>query len=236
MEKLSVAICEDSPADRDRMEAVLASADIACRCEWFEDGESFLARFSYGKYDLVLLDIYMGEMAGVEVARRIRETDPDVMLAFVTTSADFAMEGYRNRVERYVLKPYREEEVHEVLASAARRIEALGERALVVAGEVIPLSRIRYAEQNNHTTVLHLMEGEIRRTGRLDDIERELPCPPFYRGHKSFLVNLDHVRRIDHDLKAFEMDDGRYAYIRRASVREAQRVFEARLIERTRAL
>ena len=219
------------------MEVAVASADIPCNCEWFENGESFLALFSPGKYDLVFLDVYMDTLSGVEVAKRIRMVDKDVMLAFVTTSDDFAMEGYRSRVERYVLKPYQEADIHEVLASAARRAGAQRERTLVIAGEAIPLSRIRYAEQNNHTTIIHLVEGgEIRRTGRLDDIEQELPCPPFYRGHKSYLVNLDHVRRVNHDLKAFEMDDGRYTYIRRASVREAQRVFEARLIERTRAL
>jgi DNA-binding LytR/AlgR family response regulator len=237
MEKLSIAICEDSPEDRRCMESALESAGIPCACDWFENGESFLEGFSYGKYDLVLLDVYMGEMTGVEVARLVRETDSDVMLAFVTTSEDFAMEGYRSRVERYLLKPYQENDVHEILASAARRVESQQEAALTVAGETIPISRIRYAEQNNHTTIIYLMGGnEVRRTGRLDDIDSQLPSPPFYRSHKSYLVNLDHVKRLDRNLNAFEMDSGEYAYIRRASVREAQRMYEARLIERTKAL
>lgn len=121
--------------------------------------------------------------------------------------------------------------------SKARRGESRLAESLIVAGEAIPLSRILHAEQNNHTTVIHLAGGNaMRRTGRLDDIEWGLPCPPFYRGHKSYLVNLDHARRVNRDLGAFEMDDGRYAYIRRASVTEARRAFEARLIERTRAL
>ena len=207
-------------------------------CDWFQGGEEFLEHFARGKYDVVFLDVYMGGMTGVEVAQAIREVDSNVMLAFVTTTPDFAMEGYRSRVERYLLKPFADQEVREVLESALHRAEATAEEKLDFGwGRPIPHSRILFAEQSNHTTVIHLTEGdEVRRTGRLDDIEQMLPCPPFYRGHKSFLVNLDHVRRVDHELRAFEMDDGQYAYIRRASVREAQRAFEARLIACTRAL
>ena len=238
MDSLAVAICEDTPADRERLEAAILSAKIPCACDWYERGEGLLEHFRRGKYDLVFLDIFMGGMTGVEVARLIREADPDVMLAFVTTSSDFAMEGYRSRVERYLLKPYTDQDVHEVLASAMRRAENPTEEVLDLGRDgPIPHSRIVFAEQSNHATIIHLTEGdEVKRTGRLDDIEQMLPYPPFYRGHKSFLVNLDHVRCVNRELKAFEMDDGHFAYIRRASVREAQRAFEERLIACTRAL
>ena len=239
MEKLSIAICEDSPDDRKRMEAALASSNVSCSCEWFENGESFLEGFSRGAYDLVFLDVYMGALSGVEVARRIREIDPDVTLAFVTTSEDFAMDGYRSKVAHYLLKPYADSDVREVVESAAGLKGSLREASLNLGGgnKPVPYSRIVFVEQKNHTSMVHLANGdEARRTGRLDDIESALPCPPFYRCHKSFLVNLDHVKRVDRDLNVFEMDTGQLAYIRRASVRDAQRAFEARLIERTKAL
>lgn len=234
MEILAIAICEDTSADRDRIEAAITSSGVNCVCDFFESGEAFLERFASGKFDLVFLDVFMGGMTGVEVARRIRTVDPEVMLAFVTTSGDFAMEGYRARVERYLLKPFRDEDVREVIASAAQRAGLKTERSLELAGEAIPHSRIRFIEQNNHVTVVHLMGGgERRRRGRLDDIEAMLPCPPFYRCHKSYLVNLDHVKNIDRDLNTFELDGDERAYIRRASMTEARRLFEERIIERT---
>ena len=237
MKTLAIAICEDATVDRDRIEAAIASSGADCICECFESGEAFLVRFASGKYDLVFLDVFMGGMSGVEVANRIRTVDPEVMLAFVTTSGDFAMEGYRARVERYLLKPFRDEDVHEVVSSAAQRAALNKERILEIAGEAIPHSRIRFIEQNNHVTVVHLMGGgERRRRGRLDDVEAELPCPPFYRCHKSYLVNLDHVRNIDRDLNMFELDGDGRAYIRRASMAEARRLFEERMIERTLGL
>ena len=234
METLAIAICEDTSADRDRIESAIVSSGVNCACDFFESGEAFLAQFTSGKYDLVLLDVFMDGMTGVEVARRIRTVDPVVMMAFVTTSSDFAMEGYRARVERYLLKPFQAEDVHEVIASAAQRIGSKNECSLELAGESLPYSRIRFIEQSNHVTIVHLMGGEERRRrGRLDDVEAELPCPPFYRCHKSYLVNLDHVKNIDRDLNMFELDGDERAYIRRASMAEARRLFEDRMIERT---
>ena len=60
----------------------------------FSSGEEFLSRFTAGLYDLVILDIFMGDLTGVDVARRIRETDHNVRLVFCTTSNDFASESY----------------------------------------------------------------------------------------------------------------------------------------------
>ena len=60
----------------------------------FSSGEEFLSRFTAGLYDLVVLDIFMGDLTGVDVARKIRETDHNVRLVFCTTSNDFASESY----------------------------------------------------------------------------------------------------------------------------------------------
>ena len=237
MEMLRIAICEDTAADMQRLETAIDAAGAPCAIDRFESGEAFLNAFHPGDYDLVFLDVFMAGMTGVDAAQRVREVDPDVMLVFATTSPDFTMEGYRNRVERYLVKPYDDADVAEALEHAQRVSGGKAEQTYLVAGEEIPISQIRYVEQRNHTVIVHRTDGgEGRFTGKLDAVESVLPCPPFYRGHKSYLVNLDHVRRVDRDLNAFEMDDGEHAYIRRASVREAQRAFEARLIERTKAL
>ena len=60
----------------------------------FSSEEEFLSRFTAGLYDLVILDIFMGDLTGVDVARKIRETDHNVRLIFCTTSNDFASESY----------------------------------------------------------------------------------------------------------------------------------------------
>ena len=60
----------------------------------FSSGEEFFSRFTAGLYDLVVLDIFMGDLTGVDVARKIRETEHNVRLVFCTTSNDFASESY----------------------------------------------------------------------------------------------------------------------------------------------
>ena len=66
---------------------------------------------------------------------------------------------------------------------------------------------------------------ELTSRGRLDEVEQSVPRPPFYRCHKSFLVNLAHVKDFDEDLNVFEMSEGGVVYVRRQSTREAVRAF-----------
>ena len=81
----------------------------------FSSGEEFLSRFTAGLYDLVVLDIFMGDLTGVDVARKIRETDHNVRLVFCTTSNDFASESYEVDACYYLLKPYTETNVKSML-------------------------------------------------------------------------------------------------------------------------
>ena len=239
MSGLLVALCEDDAAERARIVQLAESAPQPCELECFADGESFLASFYPGKYDLLLLDIYMGEMTGVEVATQVREGDPNVPVAFVTSSTDHALDGYRLRVERYLQKPVDAHDVEEVLAYAERRsAEAPGITVKIDRRDVqLPFKRIRFAEQRNHSIVYHLTGGQdVSARGRLDTLAELAPSPPFFRCHQSFLVNLEHVYRVDEGLNVFEMDEGDIAYIRRNSVRQAKSAFASFMLKATRSM
>ena len=237
MDTLTIAICDDEDASRQELQALLKASGYTCTCICFENGEELLSSFTPSRYDIVFLDIYMGGMSGVDAAERIRRLDPDIPIAFTTTSPDHALDGYRHHVDRYLLKPYRDDEIREALDYAAKRLGERADATVNVAGDTIPTARICYVEQRNHTLIIYLVDGEqVKHTGKLDDLERNLPSPPFYRCHKGFLVNLDYAKRVNRDLNVFEMEGGGNAYIRKASVREAQRAFEQRIIERTRSL
>nr|MCR5656094.1 LytTR family transcriptional regulator DNA-binding domain-containing protein [Butyrivibrio sp.] len=64
----------------------------------------------------------------------------------------------------------------------------------------------------------------LQMTGKLDDIEAQTPDDTFMRCHKSYLVNIAHVKNVDKDLQVFEMKDGECVHIRRESLREASRL------------
>lgn len=83
-------------------EQIGSTHEITC----FSGGEAFLEAWSAGRYELVILDIFMGSLSGMDVARRIRRTDGDVRLVFATSSNEFASESYEVNASFYLRKPF----------------------------------------------------------------------------------------------------------------------------------
>ena len=71
----------------------------------FSSGLSFLDHWEAGRYDIVVLDIFMGGITGVDVAKQIRLTDPNVKLVFCSHSNEFAAESYQVNAQYYLVKP-----------------------------------------------------------------------------------------------------------------------------------
>ncbi len=237
MDALRIAVCEDEQKEREALRVILEETGVPVSCSFYPRGEELLEAFYPGCFDLILMDIYMDGMNGVETVERIRAADPRVCIAFLTSSPDFTMEGYRNRVERYLLKPAKKEDVAEAVHLACQTRRNRPSVSLTVQGRerLIPCEAISYAEQNAHSLVLHLAGGDsVKAVMKLSTLAGQLPSPPFYQFHKSFLVNLSHVRCYDGDLKAFLMDGGGCAYIRRDSLRQAQDAYSRFMFDQLR--
>ena len=211
MALLNVAICEDEDMELKRLEKILGQTSFTINKYIFNNASDLVKNFEPGKYDLILMDIYMPGMTGVQAVEKIRKKDKDVYIAFCTTSLDHAIDGYRLNVERYLEKPVKHEEVTEVLERALSRrmttrrrcIEFGKNQGLITAEDIV------YAEQKNHTIYIHLVNGEnIHRIGTLDNLSAELGGSNFFRCHKSYIVNFDYVKNIDRELFLFEMSTG----------------------------
>lgn len=237
MNTISIAICEDNEEEYRRLTDILQFSEPPCSAEWFRDGDELLRTYYPGKYDLLLMDIFMNRMNGVDAAAKIREVDKDVPIAFITTSLDYTLEGYRLHVNRYLHKPLDPAEVRETIELAVK--EQHRQPALSVhteSGDLsLPLARITYVEQDNRFSKIYLTGREMKRIPlRLDDLEKMLPYPPFFRCHKSFIANLSHVRKLNAELLLFEMTDGGAAYIRRNTLKEAKDVLKSYMFSRAR--
>ena len=104
---LKIAICEDEPDQKNMLLKLLDESNIENTSVVFANGEDLLADFKQGKYDLILMDIYMeSELTGIDTIRLIRKKDKDIPVAFVTTSKDHALESYRQSAMNYIEKPY----------------------------------------------------------------------------------------------------------------------------------
>ena len=200
---MNIAICEDNAADAAILREILQgyiyengfTGDIAT----FASGETLLAAFSPGAFDLLFLDIYMGGITGMETAKQIRQTDPDCVLVFLTSSQDHALESYSVRAAAYVVKPIREKEMQTALQQCeplflknARYIEIRTGRTDML----LPLVRIYYVEIYDKAALFHTTMDVYKTYMALDEIERQLAGAPFLRCHNSYIVNMSQVARV----------------------------------------
>ena len=107
---MNIAIIDDLKTDSDRLVGLINTYmeqhRLQCRTmDLFSSGEAFLDTFTAGKYHLIFLDIYMDGITGMETAKRIRQTDHDCRIIFITTSPEFAVESYNVNASFYLLKP-----------------------------------------------------------------------------------------------------------------------------------
>lgn len=228
MDKLAIAVCEDSPEEAVALLEILEQKPIPLRISLFQNGEEFLNDYAFEKYDLILMDIYMEQLSGIEVIRHIRSLGDETAVAFITSSTEHALESYRLEAIRYIEKPVRTAPVHKLLRTV--QLEREKRRlTLKVHGKehTIALSQILYAEQQAHQLLLYLTNDlVIQLNYKLDALEAQLDHRNFFRCHKSYLVNFCHVACFDRELMIFSMKNGHNVHIRRASLSEARKAFE----------
>ena len=222
---LKIAVCEDETAQRNRLLALLDESSIKNIYSVFENGEKLLNVFEQGKYDLILMDIYMdSELTGVEVIRLIREKDKNIPVAFVTTSKEHTLESYRLSAIKYIEKPYSKESIEDTLYLALLKKQDVPSLLVQKNRSIqkIPFADIIYIEQQVHKIFICL--------------NNQLPEEQFFIPHKSFVVNLSFVRYIDTELKCFAMGNHTNVPIRRELLTKAKNTLENYLFDSTRGL
>ena len=236
---LKIAICEDTKEDRDALVSLLSQCKIPNHCSVFESGESLLEQYHRGMYDLLLSDIYMEGISGVDTVRKIREIDEDLPVAFVTTSTEFALESYRLNVLKYIEKPFQEKEINEILMMAKMKKDSAPSLLILKnrKEERILFSEILYLEQQTHHLLIHTKDGSvIQLYDKLANYLPQLLENDFFVPHKSYCVNFNFVRSVNRDLRCFIMQDGDNVPIRRESMTEAKKALEQFLFHKTRGI
>ena len=164
----------------------------------FSTAEGFLFHYEEEKdYDILLLDIEMGDMDGVTMAKHLRKENDTVQIIFITGYSDYISEGYEVAALHYLMKPVKEEKLCSVLDRATERLSK-NERVLNLksGGEIIrvPIYQIRYAEvYGNYVTIHAASDVMVKMT--LNELENQLD-ERFYRVGRSAVVNLTKVSRV----------------------------------------
>ena len=198
-----IAVVDDLPEERSRLEGYLGrfarERKLALSVDSFVGGESFLSAFDH-HYDIVLLDIEMQGIDGMETARRLREMDEKVCLLFVTYLASFAVQGYSVHALDFLVKPVSYENFGMKLERALTEADRVRKKEILIAttqGERrVRIDELYYVEVMNHTLLYHTKEGVLSVRGSIRDCEERLSAYDFARCNKSYLVNMNYVTEI----------------------------------------
>ena len=197
-----VAICDDSTKDAEFVQGILndwaKERQVSIHAEVFPSAESFMFRYAEDKvWDILLLDIEMGTMDGVTMAKQVRRDNEAVQIVFITGYSDYIAEGYEVAALHYLMKPVNREKLFVVLDRALEKRKQ-EERCLnlELSGEMVrlPFYEIRYLDvHQNYVTIHGKQDYTIKRT--LGEFEKELD-DRFCRVGRSCIVNLSCISRV----------------------------------------
>lgn len=200
---MRLAMCDDEKKFLDELKGLIAKSypDIEKLCiSEFDSGEQFLSQFKANQFDVIILDIEMKKLTGLQVAEKIRETDKFVIIAFLTSHQEFATSGYEVNAFRYLLKGQPEHMYIKQLRSIFNEYHQTHMTFPVQTSNNvfnISVSDILYFEIFKRTVVLHTTTDKYQFNGKLSEIEEDERLVNFIKPHKSYYVNLAYIDNIE---------------------------------------
>ena len=196
-----IAICEDEEVFRAELKEIIAEICkrlcIEKSISVFETGEEFWSGFSDGaRYDLLLLDIIMDETNGLELARRIREYDPNVSIIFVTSNPEFALHGYDVNALHYLMKPLDAGKLEQLIASDYQSRFKCNFIVFKSGGQIqrVPIRDIICLETVGRRVEITLPDKTVVYSGKLSELIEDKE--QLIRCHKAFAVNIRNIKEL----------------------------------------
>lgn len=201
--KYRIAICDDEQNQIEYITSIVASWSAheghGCEIRTFASAEAFLFEYEEDKaYDILLLDVEMKNMNGIELAKRIRKDNNRAEIIFITSHFEFVGEGYEVDALHYLIKPISVEKLTQVLTKAAEKLSVEPPSVVISCeGETVKLyeSDILYVESFLHYIVIHTKDNEYKIKENISVFENKV-SDVFYRIHRSYLVSLKYITRI----------------------------------------
>ena len=198
----NVAIVEDERDAADELERMInkyseENTENSFSINKFSDALSFLMEGLSG-YDVIFLDIQLPDMSGMKAAWKIREKDEDILIVFVTSMAQYAVESYGVHAYDFILKPLIYGNFYMKFRRVVKALEHRRNDDYITLSTRFEKRRVRildivYVEVINHDLYFHLTEGKWRVTGTMGEIEKKLLPYHFVRLNSGYLVNLKYV-------------------------------------------
>ena len=219
----------------------VAGVELAAQCR---NGFEAVKAVAETRPDIVLLDVQMPKLDGFEVLELLAESQPMPVVIFVTAYDEYALRAFEVNACDYLLKPVSAERLTEAVERARQRLASSSPsdspaeptelarqarpessplaRVLVRDGErihVVPCHRLDYVEAADDALVLVTPDGRFKKSQRLSNLEQRLDPGRFVRIHRSYLLNIDRLARLElyaKDSRVAILNDGTRLPVSRA--------------------
>jgi Response regulator of the LytR/AlgR family len=204
-----IAICDDDALELEKIKKTLNAfvgskqAEYEITVKTFTGGTALLDFINCSApFDLIVLDIIMPVLNGLDVAEQIRKTNDSCKILFLTSSPEFAVRSYKVGAFYYLLKPFENQELLDLLDRAAASIQDEQSKGIVIKEKSgllrIQLYRIDYVESVKHTLNFHLRGGEtVSCYAKMEEFRAYLLADArFIQCHQSFIVNMSRIAQI----------------------------------------
>lgn len=228
---MNIALVDDSSVDRqflfDSIERYCREHKVHVHIKSFENGKVFLGTMPEKLYDLIFLDIYMGDHNGINIAEAIRKMDSRCQIIFTTNSREHAIKAFRLRALDYLLKPYTYEELKESMDRCQSILSRFDHYIELKEGRHytrVLISDIIYTDYYNHYIQVHTSNHVIRSYMSFSDFSPMLEShPQFLWCYRNCMINMDYINSMDD--KDFVLKNGEQIPISRARKSEVRQAY-----------
>lgn len=201
---MNICVCDDEKIIHDEIKRLLKmfSTNDAqfCITDLFS-GEALMDYYSNNnKFDIIFLDIEMNQINGIKTAEKIRETDENAIIIFVSSYASYVFEAFRLEALHFIVKPIKQSEFENVFRRAMNKYNTinssislrwLNERYSIIIND------ITYIEGYKRHITVHTINEEFEAIGKIPEILKALEPHGFIRIHQGFIVNMNYIKRFD---------------------------------------
>lgn len=200
---LKIAIVEDNKTEQEQLCELLRTYEKTYACPMeictFADGSEILDSYPE-ELSLILMDIDMKEINGIETAKKIREFDKTVILVFLTNMIQYALAGYEVEALDFLVKPLDDYKLAWEMNRILKKIEESKPFYLLVKDNYttyrVNADDIYYVETAQRKLVIHARTQDVPCSMTMHEAEKQLGPRHFFRIHTAYLVNMKYIRQV----------------------------------------
>lgn len=213
MEVYRITVVEDQFYDKELILSYLRCYEDSNNCkfkvDYYEDGQTLINNYDKN-VDIMLMDIDLPALNGMDAAKMIRGKDKDVVIVFLTNLAKYAINGYEVGALDFVLKPISYFAFSKKIEKAITYVKKSLPSYIIVKNEDgihrISVKDIYFIEVNDHWLNIYTVSGTLKCLGSLKSMEEELCNKAFGRCNRCYLVNLQHIKSVNNEIVTLSND------------------------------